>query len=51
MVDNSKNHPPKRQYPKLFEKTIPIAIGILVVVISGVLVFAIAVIFGLFNGI
>jgi hypothetical protein len=51
MVDDSKNHPPKRQYPKLFEKTIPIAIGILVVVISGVLVFAIAVIFGLFNGI
>jgi hypothetical protein len=47
MVDN----PPKRQYPKLFEKTVPIAIGILVVVITGVLVFAIGVIFGLFNGI
>ncbi|MES0361650.1 MAG: hypothetical protein ABUK20_12090 [Anaerolineales bacterium] len=51
MVDESKNYPPKRQYPKFFEKTVPIAIGILVVVITGVLVFAIGVIFGLFNGI
>jgi hypothetical protein len=51
MVDDSKNHPPNRQYPKFFEKTVPIAIGVLVVVITSVLVFAIAVIFGLFNGI
>ncbi len=51
MVDDSKNLPPKRQYPKLFEKTIPIAIGILVVVLAGLIVFAIGVIFGIFNGI
>ena len=51
MVDDSKNHPPKRQYPKLFEKTVPIVIGILAVVITGVLVFAIGVIFGLFTGV
>ena len=51
MEDDSKNLPPKRQYPKLFEKTIPIAIGILVVIIAGLIVFAIGVGFGLFNGI
>ena len=50
MEDDSKNLPPKRQYPKLFEKTIPIAIGILVVVLAGLIVFAIGVIFGIFNG-
>ncbi len=51
MEDDSKNLPPKRQYPKLFEKTIPIAIGILVVIIAGLIVFAIGVVIGLFNGI
>jgi hypothetical protein len=51
MVDDSNKHPPKRQYPKLFEKTIPIAIGILVVIIAGILLFAIGVLFGVFNGI
>jgi len=51
MVDESNKLPPKRQYPKLFEKTIPIAIGILVVIIAGILLFAIGVIFGVFNSI
>jgi hypothetical protein len=50
MVDKSTSPPPKRQYPKLYEKTIPIAIGILVVIIIGMLVFALGVVLGLFGG-
>lgn len=51
MVDKAPNPAPKREYPKFFEKSIPIAIGILVVIIIGMLIFAIGVILGLFNGI
>ncbi len=38
---------PKRQYPAFYEKFIPIAIGILAIVIFGMLVFTIAVGVGL----
>jgi hypothetical protein len=51
MVDKSANPPPKREYPQFFEKSIPIALGILVVIIIGMLIFAAGVILGLFNGI
>ncbi len=34
---------PKRQYPTFYEKFIPIAIGLLAIVIIGMLVFTIAV--------
>ena len=34
---------PKRQYPKIYEKFIPIIIGILAFVILGILAFTIAV--------
>jgi hypothetical protein len=51
MVDKSAPPPQKREYPKFFEKSIPIAIGSLVVIIIGMLIFAIGVILGLFNGI
>ena len=34
---------PKRQYPAFYEKFVPIAIGILAVVILGMLLFTIAV--------
>ncbi len=34
---------PKRQYPAFYEKFIPIAIGLLALVILGMLVFTIAV--------
>ncbi|UCD99174.1 MAG: hypothetical protein JSV42_00170 [Chloroflexota bacterium] len=50
MVDKSPDHPPKREYPQFFEKSIPIAIGILVVIIIGMLIFAAGVILGLFTG-
>jgi hypothetical protein len=51
MVDKSPSSPPKREYPAFFEKSIPIAIGILIVLIIGMLIFATGVILGLFNGI
>jgi tetrahydromethanopterin S-methyltransferase subunit G len=51
MVDKSSGSTPKREYPKFFEKSIPIAIGILVVIIIGMLIFAIGVILGLFSGV
>ncbi|MGW8226794.1 MAG: hypothetical protein ACWGOY_13720 [Anaerolineales bacterium] len=46
MEENSPKTPPKRAYPQFFEKSIPIAIGLLVVIIVGILIFALAVIFG-----
>ena len=39
---------PKRQYPPLYEKLVPIALGLLGVIILGVLIFTFAVAFGLF---
>lgn len=51
MVEKSANPPPKREYPQFFEKSIPIALVILVVLIIGMLIFAAGVILGLFNGI
>ena len=38
---------PKKQYPKFYEKTIPIAIGILVIVIGIMLVITIGVALGI----
>ncbi|MFL7892354.1 MAG: hypothetical protein ACK2UM_17775 [Anaerolineales bacterium] len=46
MVENSPKTPQKRAYPQFFEKSIPIAIGLLVVIIVGVLIFALAVLLG-----
>lgn len=48
MVENTSKPPQKRSYPAFFEKAIPIAIGILVVIIIGMLIFAVAVIAGVF---
>ena len=39
---------PKRQYPPIYEKLVPIALGLLGVIILGVLIFTLAVAFGLF---
>lgn len=47
MVENSPKTPPKRSYPGFFEKSIPIAIGVLVFIIFGMLIFAAAVILGI----
>lgn len=51
MVEKSSTPPPKREYPEFFEKSIPIAIGILVVLIIGMIIFALGVMLGLFSGI
>ena len=40
-----------KKYPKFFEKSIPIAIGTLIVIMIGMLIFAILVILGLFSGV
>ncbi|MFQ5616426.1 MAG: hypothetical protein ACE5GO_08210 [Anaerolineales bacterium] len=50
MVQKNKSQPLERRYPPFYEKAIPIAIGVLVVVIIGVLIFTIAVALGLFAG-
>jgi uncharacterized RDD family membrane protein YckC len=42
------NAPPKRHYPPLYEKLIPIALGILVVTILLLLVVIVSVLAGLF---
>jgi hypothetical protein len=41
---------PKRQYPPLYEKVIPIALGIIVIAIVVLLVIVIGVALGLFPG-
>jgi hypothetical protein len=51
MVDKLANPSPKREYPQFFEKSIPIVLGILVVIIIGMLIYAAGVILGLFTGI
>jgi tetrahydromethanopterin S-methyltransferase subunit G len=51
MAEKSPSSTPKREYPKFFEKSIPIAIGILVVIIIGMLIFAFGVLLGLIPGI
>jgi len=50
MVDKSPDSTPKREYPKFFEKSIPIAIGILLVILIGMLIFAIGAVLGVFTG-
>lgn len=46
MAQPEKESPTKRQYPAFYEKLIPIAIGILAVVVIGMMVYAIAVAMG-----
>jgi hypothetical protein len=41
--------PNKREYPPVYERIVPISLGILVVIIIGVLIFTIAVALGLLN--
>ena len=40
----------KRQYPPLYEKAIPIALGVIAVAILAVLVVALSVLLGVFPG-
>ena len=46
MAQPEKESPTKRQYPAIYEKLIPIAIGVLAVVVIGMFVYAIAVALG-----
>lgn len=48
MTESPKKSPPPRQYPNIYEKGVPVAIGILLVVIVVMIVFAIAVALGIF---
>jgi hypothetical protein len=50
MPDTEKEGRPKRQYPPLYEKAIPIALGVIAVAIVVVLVIALSVLLGLFPG-
>jgi hypothetical protein len=49
MTDSKQ--PPKREYPKLYEKTVPIFLGILVILILAMLIYTIGVAVGLFTAI
>jgi len=44
-----QNNPSKREYPAFYEKAIPIAIGLLAIVIVAMLVFTILVAVGALN--
>jgi hypothetical protein len=50
LADPSQNTPPKREYPLFYEKAVPVAIGVLALIVVGMLVFAIAVALGLVGG-
>ena len=44
------NSAPKKNYPQFYEKTVPIAIGILVFIIVAMFIFTIAVGIGIVSG-
>jgi len=48
MADQIKSPPKKRAYPKFYEKAVPIALGILLFIIFIMLLFALAVVAGVF---
>jgi hypothetical protein len=48
MDDRENNPPPARQYPPLYEKLIPIAVGVIVVIILILVVVILGVLTGLF---
>lgn len=50
MTTGSKG-PPKRQYPPLYEKVVPIALGIVVFAIFALLLIIFGVALGLFPGV
>ena len=47
MTDQSLEKTNQRQYPKFYEKFVPVAIGAIVLIILGMIVFTIGVAFGL----
>jgi hypothetical protein len=50
MSERQGREPEKRQYPPIYEKVVPIALGILVLLVVIVLLIAFSVILGLFPG-
>lgn len=47
MTESPKKIPPQRHYPNIYEKGVPIAIGILLVIIVIMIIFAITVALGI----
>jgi hypothetical protein len=47
---NNKDNKPRRQYPPLYEKGVPIAVGIIVVAIIVLLIIIVCVALGLIPG-
>jgi hypothetical protein len=47
MAENSPN--PKREYPAVYEKIVPIALGVLVLIVVALLVYTILVGIGILN--
>jgi hypothetical protein len=50
MSQENGGTPPKRRYPAFYEKTVPIALGIIVIAIIVLLLAILAVALGLFPG-
>ena len=50
MTDKPDRPPPKRRYPPLYEKLVPVALGIIVLIIVVLLLIIVGVALGLFPG-
>jgi len=50
MTDNDQRHATERKYPELYEKLVPVALGVILVAIVVVLIIAAAIALGLFSG-
>jgi hypothetical protein len=44
-----KTSPPKREYPAVYEKAVPIAIGVLIMIVIALLLFTVLVGIGVLN--
>lgn len=51
MSDKDKRAPAKRQYPPFYEKAVPIALGIIALIIVALLLVILGVAVGLFPGV
>jgi hypothetical protein len=51
MTKTEKESLQKREYPPFYEKIVPIAIGVMAVIVVGLLVFALGVAAGLIQGV
>jgi hypothetical protein len=50
MTDNDRRLSKERKYPELYEKLVPIALGVILAAIAMLLIVAVAVALGLFTG-